>query len=159
VRRTALRNGDLLAPQVGQRLDRRVLGHDDVLCCLGRIGTALHGNDFEAELLGRAGDRRDVANRAEVDIAGGCGLHERWAEVEPGELHLVRCIVEHTCDLGQLLAAVASVVTDGEGVLTPLRMASRTGGAQWGLRRFRRGTAGGGHGGDREQCRGAEISE
>ena len=88
------------------------------------VGAALHGDDLEAELFCRSGDRRDVADVAEVDVAGGGGLHERRSVVEPRELDLVRRIVERAGHLRQFLAAVAAVVADGEGVLTPLGMAA-----------------------------------
>ena len=122
----ALRDGDLLALEVAQRLDGRVLGHDDVLGRLGRVGAVLGGDDLEAVLLSRSGDRRDGADVAEVDVARGGGLHQRWTVVEPRELDLVRRIVERAGHLGQFLAAVAAVVADGEGVLTPLGMARRS---------------------------------
>ena len=82
------RLGELLALEVGQRLDWRSLRYDDVLGGLGLVGAALHGDDLETELLCRAGDRRNVADIAEVDITG-CGrLYQRRPVVETGELDL-----------------------------------------------------------------------
>ena len=157
---TALRDGDLLALEVAQRLDGRVLGHDDVLGRLGDVGAVLGGDDLEAVLLSRSGDRRHGAHVAEVDVARGGSLNERWSVVEPRELDLVGRIVERAGHLGQLLAAVAAVVADGEGVLTPLGVRGGvTRLAQWALGSRGRGAAGGEDARHREQRRGAEHAE
>jgi hypothetical protein len=77
----ALVEGDALAFQIGDALDRRILGHQDRLA-LGCRGLDPGIDELGAGRLGE--DRRGFAGGAEIDAARGQGLEQLRAAREFG---------------------------------------------------------------------------
>src|ERR1051326_1290917 len=88
----------------------------------GRADVVGEPDDAEAVFLSGAGDRGDVTDDAQVDVAGRGGLHQGRPVGEPGERHLVRRAGEGAGELGEGLGAVAAVIAEDERVLAPLRV-------------------------------------
>ncbi len=85
MRARSLAEGDALAFEIGQRVNRRILRHDN------RLGVAVRFHRGDVAYLGAAGlreDRRGVADIAEIDAADIDGLQQRRTELEIDPLDL-----------------------------------------------------------------------